>query len=126
MPAIQFDVLIPDAPALQLQGVFEEAISKLIAAEKLTGGAVTHDHTPKLHEGIEEGLREDRDDLYQAQIHRYVIAVEGATGSVNQLAMVLSRFLTPQADLPTNAVALENEQAHEVPAIYPWAVEIRR
>ena len=40
--------------------------------------------------------------------------------------MVLSRFLTPQAHLPTNAVALEMEQDHEVDAIYPWAVEIRR
>lgn len=126
MPAIQFDVLIPDGPALQLQGVFEEAISRLIAAEKLTGGDVIHDHTPKLHEGIEEGLREDRDDLYQAQVHRYILTVEGATGSVNQLAMVLSRFLTPQAHLPTNAAALELEQDHDVPAIYPWAVEIRR
>lgn len=126
MPAIQFDVLIPDAPALQLQGVFEGAIGRLVDAGKLTGGTVDHDHAPNLHEGVEEGLREDRDDLYDARIHRYVLAVEGATGSVNQLAMVLSRFLTPRADLPANAVALEMEQDHEVDAIYPWAVAIRR
>jgi hypothetical protein len=126
MPAIQFDVLVPHAPALQLQGVFEGAVGKLVDAGKLAGGSVTHDHAPKLHEGIEDGLREDRDDLHHAQVHRYLIAVEGATGSINQLAMVLSRFLTPQAHLPTNAVALEMEQDHEVDAIYPWAVEIRR
>lgn len=126
MPAIQFDVLIPDGPALQLQGVFEGAVNKLVDAARLTGGSVSHDPAPELYEGVEEGLREDRDDLYEAQVHRYVIAVEGATGSINQLAMVLSRFLTPEAALPTNAVALEMEQDHEVAAIYPWAVEIRR
>ena len=126
MPAIQFDVLIPDSAALQLQEVFEDAMKKLLDAGKLTAADVTHHHAPALYEGIEEGLREDRDDLYDAQVHRYVIRVEGQTGSVNQLAMVLSRFLTPQADLPRDAVLLEQEQNYEVDAIYPWAVEIRR
>lgn len=126
MPAIQFDVLIPDSAALQLQEVFEDAMRKLLDAGKLTAADVTHHHSPTLYEGIEEGLREDRDDLYDAQVHRYVIRVEGQTGSVNQLAMVLSRFLTPQANLPQDALLLEQEQNYEVDAIYPWAVEIRR
>ncbi|MDO5668892.1 MAG: hypothetical protein Q4G50_02690 [Corynebacterium sp.] len=126
MPAIQFDVLIPDSAALELQGIFENAMAKLIDAGKLTAATVTHDHTPTLYEGVEEGLREDRDDLHDAQVHRYLIRVEGQTGSMNQLAMVLSRFLTPQADLPRDAVLLEQERNYEVDATYPWAVEIRR
>ncbi len=126
MPAIQFDVLIPDSAALRLQEVFEGAMKKLVDAGKLTSADVTHHHDPVLHEGIEDGLREDRDDLHDAQVHRYVIRVEGQTGSMNQLAMVLSRFLTPQADLPQDALLLEQEQNYEVDAIYPWAVEIRR
>ncbi|MDO5512497.1 hypothetical protein [Corynebacterium sp.] len=126
MPAIQFDVLIPDAAALELQGVFEKAMAKLIDAGKLTAADVLHDHDPRLYDGIEEGLREDRDDLHDAQVHRYLIRVEGQTGSMNQLAMVLSRFLTPQAELPNDAVLLEQERNYEVDATYPWAVEIRR
>ena len=126
MPAIQFDVLLPDSAALQLQGVFEGAMGKLLDAGKVTSAEVTHHNDPPLLEGIEEGLREDRDDLHDAQVHRYVIRVEGQTGSMNQLAMVLSRFLTPQTELPRDAVLLEQEQNYEVDAVYPWAVEIRR
>ncbi|MFC6145442.1 hypothetical protein [Corynebacterium nasicanis] len=126
MPAIQFDVLIPDTAAPELQGVFENAMRRLVDAGKLSAAEVTHDHAPALYEGVEEGLRQDRDDLHDAQVHRYLIRVEGQTGSLNQLAMVLSRFLTPQADLPGDAVLLEQEENYEVDATYPWAVEIRR
>lgn len=40
--------------------------------------------------------------------------------------MALSRFLTPQAELPADPVLLEQERNYEVPATYPWTVEILR
>lgn len=126
MPAIQFDVLIPDTSALQLQGVFEGAVNDLVEAGRLASGSVTHDHAPTLREGIEDGLRLDRDDLHTAGVHRYVIRLEGLDGSVNQLAMALSRFLTPEVELPPHPELLELDGNFEVAATYPWAVEIRR
>ncbi|GAB2503872.1 hypothetical protein CATRI_08405 [Corynebacterium atrinae] len=132
MPAILFDVLLPAEPAAQLLHSFEGAVNKLIAANKLTGGSVALDPHPPLVDGVEEALRQSyRDehedaDLDNSSVVRYIINVEGATGSINQLAMVLSRFMTPQANLPADAVLLENQSSLEIPAIYPWAVEIRR
>lgn len=132
MPAILFDVLIPPTPARQLESAFDDALTRLVAAGKLTGGTVTVDENPPLQDGVEEALRQSyRDehedlDLEDASVIRYALRVEGATGSVNQLTMVLSRFMTPQATLPADAVLLEDEVSHEVPATYPWAVKIRR
>ena len=67
---------------------------------------------------------EDR-DLEDASVYRYDIAVTGVSGSVNQLGMVLSRLLTPHAVLPKDHVLLEDELAHERPAIFPWSLSIR-
>ena len=50
--------------------------------------------------------------------------MEGVTGSVNQLTMVLARLLTPHAVLPNDHVLLEDEVAHERPAIFPWSVQV--
>ena len=63
-------------------------------------------------------------DLEGASVHRYDIAVEGVKGSVNQLTMVLARLLTPHAVLPKDHVLLEDEVAHERPAIFPWSVQV--
>lgn len=131
MPVIQFDVLIPVALATELRDVFDRAVGKLIAAERATGGSVTLDLQPTLPDGVEGQLRETHREqhgreLEDATVARYRIEVEGLQGSVNRLAMALSRFLTPAANLPADPVALENELAHEVPATYPWAVEVLR
>lgn len=132
MPEIIFDVLIPAQPAEQLSEKFDWAITRLVGAKKITGGTVTVDHQPTLLEGVEDNLRQNyRDEHEEAELEdatvvRYVLAIEGLQGSVNSLTMALSRFLTPQADLPADPVLLENEVSHEVAAIYPWAVEIRR
>lgn len=132
MPAIQFDVLIPLDTAPELHGAFDRAVERLLDAGKLTAGTVTCEPNPTLGEGIEEQLRtiyrDEHEDaeLENARVHRYLIAVEGVQGSVNALTMAFSRLLTPPADLPSDPVLLENEQAHEVPATYPWTVEIRR
>ena len=38
--------------------------------------------------------------------------------------MLYARLLTPPANLPHNAVAAENESECEIPARYPWTVQI--
>ena len=97
----------------------------------LSSADVTRPKAPQFPEGLEEQLRqnyrdehEDR-DLADASVHRYDIAVAGVSGSVNQLGMVLSRLLTPHAVLPKDHVLLEDELAHERPAIFPWSLSIR-
>ena len=131
MPLIQFDVLVPRDTAQRVAEVFATATEKLVSAGKLSSASVTRKENPQLAAGVEEQLREtyraehDGRDLPDAEVNRYLIAVEGATGSLNQLAMVLSRFLTPQAVLPTDYVLLEDEKAYELPATFPWAVQIR-
>lgn len=39
--------------------------------------------------------------------------------------MVLARLLTPHAVLPKDHVLLEDEVAHERPAIFPWSVQVQ-
>lgn len=60
-----------------------------------------------------------------AALQRYDIEVEGAR-SLNSLAMGLSRILTPRAQLPSDPVALEQQDQFETPALYPWTVEVFR
>lgn len=130
MPMIQFDVLVPDAQAERVAEIFSTATQKLVDNNSLTAAEVTRVEEPAIQEGLEEQLRqtyrdehEDR-DLEGANVHRYDIEVEGVTGSINQLTMVLSRLLTPHAVLPKDHVLLEDEVAHERPAIFPWSVQV--
>lgn len=130
MPMIQFDVLVPDDQAERVAEIFTTAAQKLVDNNSLTAAEVTHVDSPTCAEGLEEQLRqtyrdehEDR-DLEGANVHRYEIAVEGVTGSVNQLTMVLARLLTPHSVLPKDHVLLEDEAAHERPAIFPWSVQV--
>ncbi|OFR64169.1 hypothetical protein [Corynebacterium sp. HMSC078H07] len=130
MPMIQFDVLVPDAQAERVAEIFSTATQKLVDTNSLTSAEVTRVEEPAIQEGLEEQLRqtyrdehEDR-DLEGANVHRYDIEVEGVTGSINQLTMVLSRLLTPHAVLPKDHVLLEDEVAYERPAIFPWSVQV--
>lgn len=131
MPVIQFDVLVPNAQAERVAEIFTTATDKLVESRSLSSADVTRPEAPQFPEGLEEQLRqnyrdehEDR-DLEDASVHRYDIAVAGVSGSVNQLGMVLSRLLTPHAVLPKDHVLLEDELAHERPAIFPWSLSIR-
>lgn len=131
MPVIQFDVLVPNAHAARVAEIFTTATNKLVENGSLSSAEVTRPGNPQFPEGLEEQLRqnyrdeyEDR-DLEDASVNRYDIAVEGVSGSINQLGMVLSRLLTPQAVLPKDHVLLEDELAHERPAIFPWSLSIR-
>lgn len=131
MPTIQFDVLVPDdAAGKQVEDAFANAVDILVRHERLTSGTVTRDASPEVHEDTEAQLRhafeEERgEDPGAAVVQRFLITAEGAS-SVNQLAMGLSRVLTPKADLPKDPVALERQLDFELPALYPWAVEVLR
>ncbi|MDR7329664.1 hypothetical protein [Corynebacterium guangdongense] len=131
MPIIQFDVLIPAEPARQLSDVFTNAINILVKKGRLAEGSVTHEADVSVDEQVVEQLGEvyRRDhgvEMEGGSVHRYLIEASGEHVSYNQLAMALSRILTPEADLPADPVALERETAYETPSAYPWTVEIRR
>lgn len=132
MPVIQFDALVPHSDVEQLRARFADAVDKLIETEKMDDGSVAVDHSPRVQEGVEKQLRQtyrdehDGRDLPDSAVYRYAISVDGVKGSVNQLTMALSRFLTPQADLPADPAQLQQETSWEVPANYPWTVDILR
>lgn len=132
MPLIQFDVLVPHAQAKRVGEVFDEALNRLVTAERIGSAQVEINDTPRLQEGMEEQLRQTyRDehedhDLEDAEVYRYLIKLEGVKGSLNELGMVLGRLLTPHAVLPKDWVLLEDEEAHELPAIFPWALAVSR
>ena len=88
------------------------------------------DESPELSSDTHAQLRrvyedERGEDPAGAQVTRYVITAAGAS-SMNQLAMGLSRVLTPKATLPRDPVALERQMDFELPAVYPWVVEVLR
>ncbi|MCG7260805.1 hypothetical protein ACGLFO_11290 [Corynebacterium hesseae] len=130
MPLIHFDVLVPDAQAERVAAIFSTATHKLVDNNSLASAEVTRVHEPALPEGLEEQLRQtyreehEERDLEDANVYRYAIDVDGVKGSVNQLTMVLARLLTPHSVLPKDHVLLEDELAHERPAIFPWAVQV--
>ncbi|AWB84276.1 hypothetical protein [Corynebacterium liangguodongii] len=132
MPAIQFDVLVPDSAAAQVGEAFETAVETLVRRGKLAAGSVEHAERPLVDASfaalLADTYRHDRGedpDEAGAVVHRYIVRAEGAA-SYNQLAMGLSRILTPKAQLPRDPAALEREERFEQPSIYPWAVEILR
>lgn len=131
MPTIQFDVLVPQTNAQEVQDSFQSALDILVDREKLGSGSCTHESAPEVSADVEEQLRQtyrdehEERDLEDATVHRYNIEATGAS-SLNQLAMGLSRVLTPSARLVRDPAALQRETEFEVPAIYPWTVEILR
>ena len=132
MTTIQFDVLIPADPAQRLRENYELACDKLVKSNMLDSATLTFDDAPNVADGVVEQLHRiyeqehNDDELEDGAMHRYRFHVDGVKGSVNQLTMALSRFLTPEAPLPSDRVLLEDEQAYEQPAIYPWTVNVFR
>lgn len=133
MPSIQFDVLIPDQPesaASELADAFRRAVEILEKHQMLSDGAVAHTPGQKCDDFTVEQLRnvyrdERGEDPDEASMHRIIVTADNVR-SYNQLAMGLSRILTPKADLPADPVALERETDFELPSLYPWTVEILR
>ena len=131
MPTIQFDVIVPDdAAGKQVEDAFSSAVEILVRHERLTSGSVVRETAPDVPEDMVALLRrayeEERgEEPGDAVVQRYLISAEGAS-SMNQLAMGLSRVLTPKAELPNDPVALERQLDFELPAVDPWAAEVVR
>lgn len=132
MLKIQFDVLVPDEKSIDLAGRFTAVSGIVVEKGLMDSGLVIHDPAPTVSPAVEEQLRQTyRDehedaDLEDASVNRYLVEVDGVKGSVNQITMIFARLLTPPADLPKDAFLLEQETFYEVPATYPWTVEILR
>lgn len=126
MPEIRFDVLIPDTRAPELADKFRAALHSLVAADMLTTAEVAHTEHPRIDDSILAQLREQYTGDEEPFMHRYAIDATGESVSYNQLAMALSRIITPEAELPADPVLLEQEENFEVPAYFPWTVEIVR
>ncbi len=132
MPKIQFDVLVPDSQSIDLAGRFTAVSDFIIRKGLMDSGLVVHDPDPSTAPGVEEQLRQtyrdehEENDLEDSSVNRYRIEVDGVKGSVNQITMIFARLLTPPAELPKDAFLLEQELLYEVPATYPWIVEIVR
>lgn len=130
MPIIQFDVLVSDdAAGQQVEEAFARALKILVDKRMLEAAEVTRERDPQIPEDTLAQLREvyetDRgEDPAGAVVQRYRIEAEGAS-SYNQLAMGLSRILTPKAQLPDDPVALERQETFEQPSIFPWTVVVR-
>ncbi len=138
MPTIHFVCLVDDEHAAPLAGRFEQVAQLLVRDGKMSSFTVTHDENPQVAPEVDAQLRltyttdRDHDVDEVAEItggmrpHGYRIGVEGVQGSVNQIAMILSRVLTPAADLPADGVQLHREEDFEQPATFPWTVQIYR
>lgn len=136
--SIYFVCLIDKEHAIGLPARFEELAKLLIRDGKISNAHVTHNPQPSIEPVVEAQLRltyttereHDVDEVAEftsgLSPHGYLIRVEGVTGSVNDLAMLFSRILTPAATLPADGVALEKETAFEQPATFPWTVQIAR
>lgn len=131
MATVVFDCLVPRTESDGLTQRFTYTLSRLVEAGKLGDGEVVAvEESPALEQGVEETLRatyceeHDGQDSEDAAVYRFNLRIEQPAGSVNGLVMFLSRLLTPAADLPRDPVALENERSFEVPARYPWTVQI--
>ena len=133
MATITFDVYMPAEKTRELRSAF------LRTARDLPGVADTRVSVnilpdPELPAEVVDQLvatyrpTETADEKVEDQpgVTRFVISAPDFTGSVNQLAMRLSRILTPAVNLPPDRVLLENELDFEVPAIYPWIVQAER
>lgn len=124
MATIQFDCLMPDSDTEALTQRFIQ-LSHLITRDgKAETAQVTHDANPAVPAEIITQLRQEHHPPTHVTMHRYVVYLTGATGSLNQVAMLYARLLTPPANLPHNAIAAENESECEIPARYPWTVQI--
>ena len=120
MAIIQFDCLMPDSDTEALA-----QLSHLITRDgKAETAQVTHNANPTVPTEIITQLHQEHHPPTHVTMHRYVVHLTVVTGSLNQVAILYARLLTPPANLPHNAVAAENESECEIPARYPWTVQI--
>ncbi|MDO4632182.1 MAG: hypothetical protein Q4A82_07870 [Corynebacterium sp.] len=147
MATIQFDCLMPACDVTDLLHRFEQLSALVVRDGKAETAHVTHDNHPTVWAEIETKLRQTYVEEHQAifdqaaenpevltengvhpvadmAMHRYSVTVQEVTGSINQLAMLYARLLTPPVKLPPVAVVVCSESEFELPAYYPWSVEV--
>lgn len=120
MPAIVFDCLVPAEHFDALTRLFQ-ALAERVSEVEGADLKVTATSDVTLDPQVEQQLRE----LAPGEPTRFTIDIAEGVKSLNQTAMLFSRLLTPQTDLPAEPVALHNEQAFEVDAYFPWTVTIQ-
>ncbi|WP_018019143.1 hypothetical protein [Corynebacterium ciconiae] len=132
MAQVIFDCLVPTAEIPELTQRCELLLSRLVEHNKVGEAQLRAvEHAPALVEGVEQTLRDtyaeqhDGIELADAEVIRMILEIERPAHSLNGLVMALSRLFTPAAALPRDPAALENERAFEVPARYPWTVQVR-
>lgn len=127
MPNICFHALVPDAEVAFLEDRFHKLSANLIDAAAAQGFQIKQrlDPCPE-EEQLRQVYREEHGDseLEDANVYCIDISVLEPKRSLNEIAMVFARLLTPPADLPSEAAFLENEEAFEIPATYPWMVHV--
>ncbi len=152
MPIIHFDCLLPNEYVLAVQKAFDRLSVLLQRDAKVESVSTTHIAAPsdfttelvaqlrKIYEDEYHDLLEQVDDQADDDCdqyrrlgvfapkslkpHRFAIVAENVGGSINQLAMLYSRILTPPAQLPADAITLEQAEQFEIPARFPWAVHV--
>ncbi|MBV7301758.1 hypothetical protein [Corynebacterium sp. TAE3-ERU2] len=131
MAQVIFDCLVPTAEIPSLKQRCELLLSRLIEYNKVGEAQLRAvEQNPALLEGVEKALRDtyaeqhEGRELANAEVIRMLMHIERPAHSLNGLVMVLSRLFTPAATLPRDPAALENEMAFELPARYPWTVQV--
>ncbi|MDO4685157.1 MAG: hypothetical protein Q4A92_01300 [Corynebacterium sp.] len=127
MPNICFHVLVPDAEVTNLGLRFQQLSKKLIDAAVATDFSIRHCAVECQEEDqLRQVYRDEHDDqdLANASVYCFEITPTGLQRSLNETAMTFARLLTPPVELPSEAAFLDNEQAYEVPATYPWTVYV--
>lgn len=126
MTKIHFNCLVLPEEAPQLADAFRARIDGLIAEGKLSGAEIDVNAANEDPQLMEQWERQNPDSSVEGrEMRRYSIDVNGVTGSVNGLAMSLSKLLTPDADLPPDPVYRQFDDLLEAVAHYPWHLEIQ-
>src|SRR5699024_8668447 len=123
MSRIQFDVLVPHAQSKQVGEVFEEALKRLVTAQRIDSAEVDINDTPRLPEGMDEPLRQTYRDghhghsLEDGGVYRHLDQPGGVRGALYELGRGLGGSRTARAVLHKDWVLLEEVKAEELAAV---------
>ncbi|WP_297190696.1 hypothetical protein [uncultured Corynebacterium sp.] len=129
MATITFDVYMPAGHTRALRSAFLQTARDLpgVADSRVSVNILPDPALPQeVVDQLAATYRPVGEDAGEVGVTRFVISAPDLTSSVNQLAMRLSRLLTPAVNLPADRVLLDNELDFEVPAIFPWMVQVER
>lgn len=126
MPAIVFDCLVPPADADDLTRAFSARLDMFRDRGRIAGADVAVSEAPADDQLVEQWERENPDvPVGDREMRRYTLDVDGLQGSLNALAIDMSKLLTPEVKLPDDPVLREFDELLEEAARYPWKVVVR-